>query len=138
MVKFSKRTHSGKFEIAREATGEDQRPVPVSAQRHAGRIERLVGDCRDVFQLVGLYFHTHAMVKVRSGVNWPESEGVLTQRERQCLAWAARGKTVADTAILVGIAPRTVVFHLEKARQKLNALSIAQCVAEAMRRGLLP
>jgi LuxR family transcriptional regulator, activator of conjugal transfer of Ti plasmids len=101
-------------------------------------VERLVDDRRDVLQLVGLYFHTHVTVKVRTGVNRPEGEGVLTQRERQCLAWAARGKTVADTAILVGIAPRTVVFHLEKARQKLNASSIAQCVAEAMRRGLLP
>ncbi len=68
----------------------------------------------------------------------PEPKGVLTQRERQCLAWAARGKTVADVAVLVGIAPRTVVFHLEKARQKLNAASIAQGVAEAMRRGMLP
>ena len=64
--------------------------------------------------------------------------GRLTQREHQCLTWAALGKTVADTAILAEIAPRTVVFHLENARRKLNASSIAQCVAEALRRGLLP
>jgi LuxR family transcriptional regulator, activator of conjugal transfer of Ti plasmids len=101
-------------------------------------VEQLVDEFRDVFQLVGLYFHTHVTVKVRTGVKSPEGEGALTQRERQCLAWAARGKTVADTAVLIGIAPRTVVFHLEKARQKLNASSIAQGVAEAMRRGLLP
>lgn len=101
-------------------------------------VERLVDDRRDVLQLVGLYFHAHVMAKVRTGVNRPGGEGILTQRECQCLAWTARGKTVADIAILVGIAPRTVVFHLEKARQKLNASSIAQCVAEAMRRDLLP
>ena len=95
-------------------------------------------DCRDVYQLVGLYFHAHVTAKVRTAVEQREGEGVLTQREGQCLAWAARGKTVADTAILVGIAPRTVVFHLEKARQKFNASSIAQCVAEATRRGQLP
>ncbi|XIA67795.1 LuxR C-terminal-related transcriptional regulator [Bradyrhizobium sp. TZ2] len=47
------------------------------------------------------------------------------------------GKTVADIAVLVQIAPRTVVFHLENARRKLGAASIAQCVAEALRRGLL-
>lgn len=101
-------------------------------------VERLVDDRRDVLRLVGLYFHTHVTVKVRTGVTRPEGEAVPTQRECQCLAWAARGKTVADTAILIGIAPRTVVFYIEKARQKLNASSIAQCVAEAMRRGLLP
>jgi LuxR family transcriptional activator of conjugal transfer of Ti plasmids len=99
-------------------------------------VERLVKDGGDIYQLVGLYFHAHATAKV--GPNLPKGEGVLTQRERQCVAWAARGKTVADTAILVGIAPRTVVFHLENARQKLGASSIAQCVAEAMRRGQLP
>ena len=101
-------------------------------------VERLVGDCRDVFQLVGLYFHAHVTAKTQTAPKWAEDECVLTQRECQCLTWAARGKTVADTAILVGIAPRTVVFHLENAREKLNASSIAQCVAEAMRRGLLP
>lgn len=99
---------------------------------------RLAGDSREFLQLVGLYFHTHVTARVSRGINPSECEGVLTQRERQCLAWVARGKTVADIAVLVGIAPRTVVFHLERARQKLNASSIAQCVAEAMRRGLLP
>ena len=110
----------------------------MASDESTASTERLVDDCRDVYQLVGLYFHAHVTAKVRTAVKQPDGEGVLTQRERQCLAWAARGKTVADTAILVGIAPRTVVFHLEKARQKLNASSIAQCVAEAMRRDLLP
>jgi LuxR family transcriptional activator of conjugal transfer of Ti plasmids len=108
----------------------------MASDEPAASVERLVGNRRDVYQLVGLYFHAHVTAKVRTAVK--QGEGVLTQRERQCLAWVARGKTVADTAILIGIAPRTVVFHLEKARQKLDASSIAQCVAEAMRRGLLP
>ncbi len=111
----------------------------MASDESTAAVQRLLKDGRDVCQLVGLYFHAHAMARVGAGVSQPAGEGgVLTQRERQCLAWAARGKTVADTAILVGIAPRTVVFHLEKARQRLNASSIAQCVAEAMRRGLLP
>jgi LuxR family transcriptional regulator, activator of conjugal transfer of Ti plasmids len=110
----------------------------MATDESTASVERLVNDGRDVYQLVGLYFHAHVTARVSAAMNQPRGEGVLTQRERQCLAWAARGKTVADTAILVGIAPRTVVFHVEKARQKLNASSIAQCVAEAMRRGLLP
>jgi LuxR family transcriptional activator of conjugal transfer of Ti plasmids len=110
----------------------------MATDESTASVERLVNDGRDVYQLVGLYFHAHVTARVGAAMNQPRGEGVLTQRERQCLAWAARGKTVADTAILVGIAPRTVVFHVEKARQKLNASSIAQCVAEAMRRGLLP
>jgi LuxR family transcriptional activator of conjugal transfer of Ti plasmids len=102
------------------------------------RPERLIAKSKDVVQLVGLYFHTHAAARLSAVCDQPDADDVLTQRERQCLAWAARGKTVADTAILVGIAPRTVVFHLENARRKLGATSIAQCVAEALRRRLLP
>jgi LuxR family transcriptional activator of conjugal transfer of Ti plasmids len=102
------------------------------------QIERLAAESRDVLQLVGLYFHTHVTTKLSAQNDSLEGESGLTQRQRQCLGWAARGKTIADTAMLVGIAPRTVVFHLENARRKLEAASIAQCVAEAMRRGLLP
>lgn len=110
----------------------------MASDESTASVERLLSGRRDLYQLVGLYFHVHVTAKVRTIENRPEARGLLTQRERQCLAWAARGKTVADTAILVGIASRTVVFHLEKARRKLNASSIAQCVGEAMRRGMLP
>lgn len=99
--------------------------------------EKIAVECGDVVQLAGLYFHAHlTTLKARSAL--PNTETVLTQRERQCLAWAARGKTVADIAVLVGVTPRTIAFHLENARRKLDAASIAQCVAEALRRGLLP
>ncbi|WP_442895887.1 helix-turn-helix domain-containing protein [Bradyrhizobium sp. AZCC 2262] len=102
------------------------------------RPERLIAKSRDVVQLVGLYFQTHVAARLGTVCDQPDAGDVLTQRERQCLAWASRGKTVADTAVLVGIAPRTVVFHLENARPKLEATSTAQCVAEAVRRRLLP
>ncbi|KRR10617.1 hypothetical protein CQ10_40760 [Bradyrhizobium valentinum] len=99
--------------------------------------ERLVADGKDLVHLVGLHFHCYvaARLDVLSASKLAVSE--LTQRERQCLAWTARGKAVVDIAVLVQIAPRTVVFHLENARRKLGAASIAQCVAEALRRGLL-
>ncbi|WP_108523184.1 autoinducer binding domain-containing protein [Bradyrhizobium algeriense] len=99
--------------------------------------ERLVADGKDLVHLVGLHFHCYvaARLDVLSASKLAASE--LTQRERQCLAWTARGKAVVDIAVLVQIAPRTVVFHLENARRKLGAASIAQCVAEALRRGLL-
>ena len=100
--------------------------------------ERLIARSRDVVQLVALYFHTHLAARSAAEFEGLDASDVLTQRERQCLAWAARGKTVADTAILVAIAPRTVVFHLENARRKMRATSIAHCVAEALRRRLLP
>jgi LuxR family transcriptional activator of conjugal transfer of Ti plasmids len=110
----------------------------LASDERAGTQEGHLPESPDAIQLVGLYFHTHVAARLGAVFDQPDAGDVLTQRERQCLAWAARGKTVADTAILVGIAPRTVVFHLENARHKLGATSIAQCVAEALRRRLLP
>ncbi|UPJ47686.1 autoinducer binding domain-containing protein [Bradyrhizobium sp. 200] len=100
-------------------------------------LERLVADWKGLVQLAGVYFHSHVSSKLGVPSTDKRSGTELTQRERQCLAWTAQGKTVADIAVLVQIAPRTVVFHLENARRKLGAASIAQCVAEALRRGLV-
>ncbi|KGT73187.1 hypothetical protein MA20_45930 [Bradyrhizobium japonicum] len=101
-------------------------------------LDRLAEEWKDIVQLIGLYFHAHVAARLDGS---PLTQGPggneLTQRERQCLTWTGKGKAVADIAVLVGIAPRTVVFHLNNARRKLGAASIAQCVAEALRRGLL-
>jgi LuxR family transcriptional activator of conjugal transfer of Ti plasmids len=99
------------------------------------RPERLIAHSKDVLHLVGLYFHAH--LAARQSRQAPLADPVLSPRERQCIAWSARGKTASDTAVLMGISPRTVTFHLENARRKLDAASIAQCVAEALRRRLL-
>jgi LuxR family transcriptional regulator, activator of conjugal transfer of Ti plasmids len=99
------------------------------------RPEHLITSSRDVLHLIGLYFHAH--LAARQSRQTPLADPVLSPRERQCIAWAARGKTASDTAVLMGISPRTVAFHLENARRKLDATSIAQCVAEALRRRLL-
>lgn len=108
----------------------------ATSEREAHQ-EELMAKLKDVVQLAGLYFHTHVAVRLDRSVASRSAEAELTQRERQCLTWTAQGKTVADIAVLIKIAPRTVVFHLENARRKLDATSIAHCVAQALRRGWL-
>lgn len=98
--------------------------------------ERLIATSGQILRLVGLHFHTHLVAR-QLVAEVPLVDPVLGHRERQCLAWAARGKTVSESALLLGISPRTVAFHLENAKRKLDATSIAQCVAEAIRRRLL-
>jgi LuxR family transcriptional activator of conjugal transfer of Ti plasmids len=108
----------------------------ATSQREA-HPEELMAKLKDVVQLAGLYFHTHVAVRLDRSAAFRRAGAELTQRERQCLTWTAQGKTVADIAVLIKIAPRTVVFHLENARRKLDATSIAHCVAQALRRGWL-
>jgi LuxR family transcriptional activator of conjugal transfer of Ti plasmids len=90
----------------------------------------------DTLQLAGLYYHAHVYAKLQLGLTGV-ADAPLTQRERQCLFWAARGKKMPETAIILGITTRTVVFHLENARAKLGASTVTQAVAEAGQRGLI-
>ena len=59
-------------------------------------------------------------------------EGIeLTAREREVLAWVARGKTNAEIARLLWLAPSTVGKHLENVYAKLGVstrtAAVAQC-----------
>lgn len=62
----------------------------------------------------------------------------LSTREAECLRWSAQGKTLKDTAAILGLSERTVRFHLENARRKLDALNTRHAAAIAMRAGLIP
>jgi DNA-binding NarL/FixJ family response regulator len=55
----------------------------------------------------------------------------LNEREVECLAWSARGKTSAEIAGTLGLAKRTVDFHIENACRKLNATTRIEAVAKA-------
>ena len=65
------------------------------------------------------------------------SRAALTTRERDCVAWAAEGKTEWESAAILGIAPKTVESHLIAARRKLNAANKVHLVAIAFRLGLI-
>jgi len=61
---------------------------------------------------------------------WPKSIQ-LSEREIEVLTWVARGKTSADIADLLTLSKRTVEFHIENARTKLNAGSRTEAVIKA-------
>lgn len=61
----------------------------------------------------------------------------LTDRERDMLAWAARGKTVADTADILKISDETVETHIRNAMRKLEATNKTHAVAKAIYLGLI-
>ncbi|AXK41320.1 helix-turn-helix transcriptional regulator [Erythrobacter aureus] len=42
----------------------------------------------------------------------------LSDRQRECLLWVARGKTASETAIILGISTDTVIQHLKIARER--------------------
>ena len=82
-------------------------------------------------------------------VLWPHSDGLgedparpspanpLTPRERQCLEFASRGLTSGDMGCRLGIAERTVNFHMGNLMRKLEANNRSEAVARAVARGML-
>ena len=61
----------------------------------------------------------------------------LSPRERECLLWAARGKTYAETAAILDISFASVKTHLDHSRYKLNCATLAQATAAAVAHGIL-
>jgi DNA-binding response OmpR family regulator len=56
----------------------------------------------------------------------------LNAREIETLTWSARGKTSEEIAMILGVAKRTVDFHLDSARTKLDVTTRTQAVVKAV------
>ena len=67
---------------------------------------------------------------------WP-AESVLSDREIEALTWAARGKTSAEIAIILGLAKRTVDFHIDSARDKLQVATRIEAAVKAAKGHLI-
>jgi DNA-binding CsgD family transcriptional regulator len=61
----------------------------------------------------------------------------LTARETECLHWVAMGKTSSEVGCLLGVAARTVVFHLENAAHKFGVNGRQAAIAKAIAFGLV-
>jgi DNA-binding CsgD family transcriptional regulator len=61
----------------------------------------------------------------------------LSRRERECLAYAARGMTSGDISLKLGIAERTVNFHFANAIVKLGTLNRLEAIAAAIARRII-
>ena len=67
---------------------------------------------------------------------WPHSVS-LSDREVEALTWSARGKTSAEIAIILGLAKRTVDFHVESARNKLGVATRIEAAVKAAAGGII-
>lgn len=101
---------------------------------------RSMSEHRAYLHMVLLYWAQRA-VSLNDGVggqpartndNAQSDPPVLTDREREVLAWAARGKTVQDTADILSISSDTVETHIRACIRKLEASNKTHAVARAI------
>jgi len=61
----------------------------------------------------------------------------LTDRQRECVYWAARGKSDGEIAGILGISHETVILHLKQARARYGVYKRTQLAVHALFDGTL-
>ncbi len=89
-----------------------------------------------MISLVATYAIGRAM-QLANGTDRTIEHVELTPRERECLKWAAAGKSEWEISQILGISEHTSEKHLLNAKYKLGAVNRVQAVAEAIRRGYI-
>ncbi len=85
-------------------------------------------------KILGDYFHNHMLR--RNGIDTSDAL-VVSARELDCLRWVAAGKSAWESSVILGISERTVRFHLNSAREKLNCTTTTQAVAKVVSQQLI-
>lgn len=119
---FSPSGRSGLFSLASEDSSEKTR-------------SRIKTNLPFAFSLAN-YLH-EAVQRTIEVCEVTEEFAALTPREKECLLWAAEGKSSWETSEILGVADGTVVFHLRNVMAKLGVRTKHHAVARALSMGVL-
>ena len=95
-----------------------------------------IDDKRHILHLMAIYYHARVSEIVRSP-NLDTESIHLTDREVECLLWAASGKSAWEIGTILGIAKTTVLFHMKNLKNKLGVFTTSQAVAKSIILGLI-
>lgn len=124
-------------------------PFHFSAEQHVvvgvDRYEPLPSDPNELTRLVSAFHLFATFVQCTARKLWPvrasepqrSTEIQLSPRERECLQWAAAGKTAWETGMILSIAEGSVAKFLGAATRKLLCTSKAQAAVKAFKLGLI-
>ncbi|HJV97104.1 MAG TPA: LuxR family transcriptional regulator [Albitalea sp.] len=88
-------------------------------------------------QLFATFLHEGAHKLLQRKERLHQTACRLTPREKECLTWAAAGKSSWEISKIVALSERTVNFHIGNIIQKLDVASRSQAVAKALAGGLI-
>jgi len=112
----------------------------IIAPGDGGDPEAFFDQHQHLLHLMAIYFHHRAgSALLQSSMIAPSSRrrSVLTEREREVLEWIARGKSAWEIASILGISEKSVEFHVEGAKRKLQVFNRTHAVAKALMMGLI-
>jgi LuxR family transcriptional regulator, activator of conjugal transfer of Ti plasmids len=109
--------------------------VSFASDRTGAHLGRDIEQRRHILHLASLYFHAHSQQKLDTIVS--DNQPRLSPREVACLQWVVRGKSAWEIGEILTVSRRTVIFHLENAKRKLNAVTLPQAVALALQNRII-
>ena len=90
--------------------------------------------------LLARYLHDHAsriVIEERLTNSSKRRKSLLSPRESEALTWVARGKSTWDIARILDISEKSVEFHLDSVKRKLQATNRTQAVVKVIVLGLI-
>jgi len=100
----------------------------------AGREPMITEETRGAVTLASIYLHNKlATLRRREAHNTYD----LTERELECLRWAAAGKSDWEIGQILLISSKTVNYHIENAKRKFGVATRVQAIVAALRIGRL-
>jgi LuxR family transcriptional regulator, quorum-sensing system regulator BjaR1 len=81
--------------------------------------------------------YAHARIRALSGTRRRNEKPSLTSRERECLEWAASGKSDWEIGEILSISERTAGAHIERAKLKFGVATRMQAVVLALQSGVI-
>jgi len=125
----------GGFTVPIHGPGGAMAALSASSDVSQKEFNSLWEDHKHNIHLMGLYYH----VAVEKSLLDSETPSLLrlTDRERECLLWTARGKTAWETSEILHISEETVVFHLKNAMRKIGVFGKHHAVVKAIMLGLI-
>ena len=100
----------------------------------AGRDPNITEESRGALNLASIYLHNKLTTLRRQE---SQNRYDLTEREMECLRWAAAGKSDWEIGHILKISQKTVNYHIENAKRKFGVTTRVQAIVYAMRFGRL-
>ncbi len=100
----------------------------------AGRDPMINEESRGAVTLASIYLHNKLTTLRRTEA---QSRFDLTEREMECLRWAAAGKSDWEIGSILVISSKTVNYHIENAKRKFGVATRVQAIVAALRLGRL-
>ncbi|TAH34756.1 MAG: hypothetical protein EYC62_05230 [Alphaproteobacteria bacterium] len=109
--------------------------VSLVADTNDRELTKLLGEDSDTLHILSLYYHQAMKDLLRQRALVANDNTVLCElspREKECLRWSAQGKTSWEISKILSISERTVIFHIENAKNKLGVCNRNHAVVKAI------